>query len=428
MAVNLVRNYTPEQARHLLNSSFAQFLADRNVVSLERDRAQHLATLDGYRRNLTCELGDFDAYWALRSNADRLRQEDRQGRERARAQAVRDAVRALRPGDVIHVPQARRRGLAVVVSSRDGKPTMLTQDRSYFRLSSGDLEDPPAVITRMPLPRSGSSRSARYRRDVASRLSSLSVKVPRPPRHRTDPRVERAAAKLEAQAEAHPCHSCPDLTAHVRWAVRADAVRAKLEQTERRIRVRTETLARQFDRVLSVLEELGHVEGWALTPKGRILTRIYGEGDVLVAEALAAGVWEDLEPAEAASLISTVVYEARERVPLTGRLPTPESEERFELMRRIWRRVRRTEDEHQVQLCRDLEAGFATPVFHWAEGKPLEDVLQETEMAPGDFVRNCKQLLDLLRQIADVAPPETARLARRGRDAVLRGVVAYTGL
>ena len=36
MAVNLVRNYTPEQAHHMLNSSFAQFLADRGVVALER--------------------------------------------------------------------------------------------------------------------------------------------------------------------------------------------------------------------------------------------------------------------------------------------------------------------------------------------------------------------------------------------------------
>jgi ATP-dependent RNA helicase HelY len=67
-------------------------------------------------------------------------------------------------------------------------------------------------------------------------------------------------------------------------------------------------------------------------------------------------------------------------------------------------------------------------VFHWAEGKPLEDVLDETEMAPGDFVRNCKQLVDLLRQIEDVAPPGTAAQVRAGRESILRGVVAYTGV
>ena len=81
-----------------------------------------------------------------------------------------------------------------------------------------------------------------------------------------------------------------------------------------------------------------------------------------------------------------------------------------------------------MQLCRELEAGFAGPIFHWASGRPLEEILAETDMAPGDFVRNCKQLLDLLRQVEEVAQPETAALFARARASVLRGVVAYTGL
>ncbi len=67
-------------------------------------------------------------------------------------------------------------------------------------------------------------------------------------------------------------------------------------------------------------------------------------------------------------------------------------------------------------------------MFHWAEGKPLEDVLEETEMAPGDFVRNCKQLIDLLHQIEDVAEGETASQFRAARASVMHGVVAYTGV
>ena len=81
-----------------------------------------------------------------------------------------------------------------------------------------------------------------------------------------------------------------------------------------------------------------------------------------------------------------------------------------------------------MELSRSLDAGFATPVFHWAEGEPLERVLEETQMAPGDFVRNCKQLVDLLRQIEEVAEPSTAALLRDARAAVLHGVVAYTGV
>jgi ATP-dependent RNA helicase HelY len=428
MAVNLVRNYDRERAHQLLNSSFAQFLADRGVVSLEQQREHDRKALEGYRANLECHLGDFDEYWSLLNEAKRLREEDRRGRERERIDAIRTIVAGLRPGEVIHLPRARRRGLAVVLSSRDGKPTVLSEDRSYFRLSAKDFDDPPTVLTRIVLPRSGSSRSARYRRDVASALVSLHVKRPRETRHPVDPAVERKAAELEARGASHPCASCPDLGTHVRWATRADTLAAQMKGVDRRIQIRTETLARQFDRVLAVLEALGYVDGWTITPKGRTLARIYGEGDLLVGESLSTALFEGLSPPEVASLLSTVVYESRERVPLPGELPTGTTRDRYELLERTYRRIRRVEEEHQVELSRSLDAGFATPVFHWAEGKPLEDVLEETEMAPGDFVRNCKQLVDLLHQIEDVADGETADQFRHARGSVMHGVVAYTGV
>ncbi len=428
MAVNLVRNYTREQAHHLLNASFAQFLADRGVVALERQLERDRAYLAGYRDQLRCHLGDFGEYWRLRERADRIREQARRGGERARMDAVRDALGALRTGDVIFVPRARRRGLAVVLSTREGRPTVLAQDRKVFRLSPRDFEEPPAVLSKIPLPRTGSARSARFRRDLAARLVALDVRAPKPSRTRLDARAEREAARLERLAEAHPCHACPERATHERWAARASRLEQQIQGVERRIRSRTETLARQFERVLGVLEDLGYVHDFSIQAKGLVLARIYGDGDLLVAEALAEGILDGLSPAEAAAIASAFVYESRERVPRAGEMPTAESAERYRRLVDLYRRIRRSEDAHHVELCRELEAGFATPVFHWAEGKPLEDVLTETDLAPGDFVRNCKQVLDLLRQIAETAPGETARLARRAAEAVDRGVVAYTGV
>src|SRR5213594_4688390 len=98
-------------------------------------------------------------------------------------------------------------------------------------------------------------------------------------------------------------------------------------------------------------------------------------------------------------------------------MPTAETAQRYQRLDRLWRRIRRSEDSHHVELCRELEAGFATPIFQWAEGKPLDDVLRETGMAPGDFVRSCKLLLDLLGQIEEVAPDDVVRIVRRAHEA-----------
>jgi ATP-dependent RNA helicase HelY len=429
MAVNLVRNYTTEQAHQMLNSSFAQFLADRGVVALERSKERDRQALEGYRANLVCHLGDFEGYWSLRRKAQRLRERDRRSHERERDAGVRTAMSALRPGDVIAVPRAKRGGsLAVVLAIRDGKPTVLTDDRSFFRLTSRDFTEAPRSLTRIQLPRSGSARSARYRRDVAASLTSLHVRSPRSDREAGDPAVEREAARLDAEAKAHPCHGCPERQSHERWAERADKLQHQIEGVQRRIKLRTETLARRFDRVLAVLETLGYVDGWSLTDKGRRLTRIYGEGDLLVGEALAAGVLDGLSPGEVAALVSTLVYESRERTPLPSILPTGGLVDGYERLQRLWRQIRRAEDAQEVQLCRELDAGFAGPVFAWADGAALEDVLEETEMAPGDFVRNCKQLIDLLRQVEEVADPSVRLQARAARDAVSRGVVGYSGV
>lgn len=428
MTVNLVRNYTPEEAHHLLNSSFGQFQADRGVVSLERQLERDKAFLDGYRDRMTCDRGDFMEYWGLRDEADRLRREATRQTERARQDEVKEAMRRLRKGDVVFVPRARRRGLAVVVSVREGKPTLVTQDRKVFRAGPRDFEDPPAPLARVPMPRSGSTRSARFRRDMASRLAGLDVAPPTKRRRGPSREALRKAEELERSAAEHPVHRCPDRPEHERWGKRWSKLQRQVRGLERRINARTQTLARQFDRVLKVLENLGYVRRFGLTQRGERLCRIYGEGDILVAQALAEGVFDGLAAPEMAALVSTIVYESRERTPPPVEIPTQDVRRRHNDLEGLFRQVRRAESTHGVELCRELDPGFMGAAFHWAEGKALEDVLAMIRMAPGDFVRTCKQLLDMLRQIEDVADPSVAALAREAHDAVNRGVVAYTGV
>ncbi len=186
MAVNLVGQVGRERARNLLQSSFAQFQADRAVVGLARQVARNEEALEGYREAMTCHLGDFEEYAGLRrAIADREAALSRSGAANRRAQAAA-SLESLRPGDVIQVPAGRRGGLAVVldpgtVGGADGpRPTVLTAERQVRRLSLADFPVPVEALHRLRIPKTFNPRSPASRRDLASTLRGTGLADPLP--------------------------------------------------------------------------------------------------------------------------------------------------------------------------------------------------------------------------------------------------------
>jgi ATP-dependent RNA helicase HelY len=208
--------------------------------------------------------------------------------------------------------------------------------------------------------------------------------------------------------------------------VQAERVARDVEDLRRQVRGRTESLARRFDRVLRLLEAWGYLDGWALTEAGGVLARTYHEADLLVAEAMTSGLLEDLDAPSLAALVSCFTYEhrGRDRAP-EPRFPSSTVRERFGRLERLASELNADEDEAGLPATRAPDAGFVHLAHAWAAGDGLADVLEDELLSGGDFVRNVKQLLDLLRGIADVAPSAvTAARAREAADAVHRGVVA----
>src|SRR4051794_4170871 len=115
MAVNLVRTVGKPRARALLESSFAQFQADRSVVGLARQVSRNQGALEGYAEAMTCHLGDFEEYFGFRvAIRERETQLTREGAALRRAAAAASLER-LRTGDVVRIAGGRRAGLAVVL-------------------------------------------------------------------------------------------------------------------------------------------------------------------------------------------------------------------------------------------------------------------------------------------------------------------------
>jgi ATP-dependent RNA helicase HelY len=210
---------------------------------------------------------------------------------------------------------------------------------------------------------------------------------------------------------------------------RADQAHLVLERSFAQFRDRRHhrALVRRLERALALLEAWGYLrtDAWRLTERGELLARIYHESDLLVAEALSEGLFAGLPPPALAGVVSGITFEARpgrRRGPV--RLP-PALAGAFGALEALAERLRQDEAAHQLPRTRAPERGMAAACSAWAAGEPLDRALERAEMAPGDFVRNVKQLVDLLRQLALVAPdPAVADSARRAARALDRGVVA----
>ncbi|MGK5529570.1 DEAD/DEAH box helicase [Streptomyces sp. URMC 129] len=454
MAVNLVSQFGRHRSRELLETSFAQFQADRSVVGISRQVQRNETGLAGYREAMTCHLGDFQEYARLRRDLkDRETELARQGVAQRRA-AAHTSLEQLKPGDIIHVPTGKFAGLALVLDPgmpagrspghrgfdhHDGpRPLVLTEQRQVKRLASMDFPVPVEPLDRMRIPKSFNPRSPQSRRDLASALRSKAGHVV-PRRHR---RGRSAAAddaelsRLRAAIRAHPCHGCDEREDHARWAERYYRLQRDTRQLERRIEGRTNTIARTFDQVAALLTELGYLSGDEVTPEGRRLARLYGELDLLASECLREGVWEGLDPAELASCVSALVYETRS----ADDAPPPEvpgGRARHALgeMVRIWGRLDALEERHNISQTtgvgqREPDLGFAWAAYRWTQGHGLDAVLRDADMPAGDFVRWCKQVIDVLGQIAAAAPEggTVTANARKAVDKMLRGVVAYSSV
>jgi len=446
MAVNLVHQVGRATARELLESSFAQFQADKAVVGLARQLRKAEDALAGYAEAASCHLGDFMEYSALRRRLSDLESAQARSRRADKHDEVVASLEALRPGDVIEVPAGRFSGMAVVIdpgmrSDRDGpRPYVLTADRQARRLSMVDFPVPVESFTRMRIPKTFNGRNPQSRRDLASTLRARTQGFTPPPRSgpRSDRRdargsgdAEREISRLRAELRAHPCHGCSDREDHARWAERWQKLERDTRTLQRRIEQRTNTIARQFDRVCEVLTALGYLDAHsAVTDTGARLMRIYTDMDLVAAEAMRNRLWDGLSPSELAAALSALVFEARRPDDAVApRLPGGRVRQVLADMVSLWSDLDALEREHKLDFLREPDLGFAWAAYRWAEGAALDEVLDETDLAAGDFVRWIKQLLDLTDQVADAAGEGPLRsTARTASEALRRGVVAYSSV
>ena len=431
MAVNLLRHHRVDEAETLLGASFAQFQADKGVAGFGKRLVELEAGMRGYARHLRCDEGDWNAYWALRRELSRLEKQHAKARRDARARSVEDGIAALRPGDVLFLPWMGRRGLGAVVGvhvTRKGVPLaqVVTDERALTRIGPRELDGPPVVVDRVRLPNRGNPRQRDYRDVVTSKLRA--VEPPERIERSSEPEDAETAQRIEEirrQIRAHPVHHCGDRQEHEQWQYRYDDLLEDAEKLRNQISRRTGSIVRQFHRIIAILQDLGYLDDVPQpTDAGMLLASVYSEADLLVAESIRRGVFEGLGAAELAGLASVFLYEPRGGDPTPDPyLPTARLAAAVDDVLDLADELRGRESAQGLRPLRDLDGGFVGPAWRWASGGTLDESLGDLELTGGDFVRNVKQVADLVGQVRDVGGPELRTNANRALDELRRGIV-----
>jgi hypothetical protein len=272
------------------------------------------------------------------------------------------------------------------------------------------------------------SADGRGLRNLAAELESLSVAE----------LIDRERAQgPEAVLAAIECHRCP-------WGAtaRCDREWRELETVTERLGIRRRQLEQlrgaywqEFLRVVEVLEQFGAVRDRKLEGKGRLIAGLRHDNELLVAESVAHGVFNDASGPEAAAICSALLEEARSGDPALARTFL---KKRPKLKRKIEQFIRVADTVHEAQRARHLRipiavhSGFMPAVFRWASGEDDWSAIVEEAFGghEGDLIRAMRRLIDLLRQLADSpeVPAETSRLLSHASRVIDRGIVLESAL
>jgi ATP-dependent RNA helicase HelY len=438
MAINLIGKVGTHKARELLESSFAQFQADKSVVGLATQLRRSEEARDGYEEATQCHLGNFEEYFNLRRQLSQLEKDTARDGVRERRFNNITFLNGLTRGDIIVIDSHRRSSVPYVVLDEardfeDPRPRVMSMNKEVKRLAFSDLADGGRVLGTVRIPPMFDSRAAKSKQWLVDQMKKFSAQDEKPERDQrpSESRNEIEISRLRKAMRAHPCHGCNDREEHARWYDRIFTADREIRKLESKVEQRTSSITREFDRICDVLVDLEYLkrtsDGHSVTPQGEVLGRIYSERDLLAAECLANGLWSELEPDQMAAVASMLVYESRrdddgEQISLPEGVLGDVIDEMF----RLWGELKDIESQHRTDYLPEMDVNFIWPMLRWSRGQTITKVLRNSDLQPGDFVRWTKMVIDMLSQISMATDDEkVSRTARQAMNSLERGIVAW---
>ncbi|MBA52565.1 MAG: hypothetical protein CL456_10720 [Acidimicrobiaceae bacterium] len=379
MAANLMARAQREEALNLLEKSFAQYRASGHVVRLTKELEKGQASLKTAQVELQ-RLGVVDTKPATNS--------------RKSSPDVSESLQQLRPGAVIarvHGSDTQHLLVLGTTSRRGGerRVRVVTPRGKVMMLTVNDFDVGPEVLSDLELPKPYAPNRREYQRTAAKLLKQqltelgILIEVRHPDR---DLRAERMKAHR-----------------------RVETAEGRISTIREQMAVAEGGLVSSLVAIEEIMEIFECAASWQLSPRGEVLQGIFHEMDLLAALCVDGAVFDDVSPPELAGLISVLTYEHRSRLePPAPWFPNRTCKQKVEEILRYSAKIRYEENKRGLPESRIPDPTIFGQVHGWASGHELSEVLDDDTPA-GDFVRNIRQVIDLVGQLAETTHSQTLK-------------------
>src|SRR5207247_1485041 len=149
-----------------------------------------------------------------------------------------------------------------------------------------------------------------------------------------------------------------------------------------------------------VLEGFQYLDYGRPTRKAAALRELFDANGLILAEALARGVFRQAEPIELVEALSWFCYDRDKTFYNRFRL-APTAWEIRERVERIQNQVLRAEHEAGLTLTPGFTGTFTGITYAWCQGLEFSELLNGVGLPEGDIMLAFNKTLDLMRQVRD---------------------------
>jgi superfamily II RNA helicase len=434
MVLNLLQKHSLEEAKDLLERSFAEYLA-RLKLSPER---QQITALTTELAKLDMELAGIEreqvfSYEKLR---ERLREEERLYKilasqaEAQKRQEIHLQLPNIPVGTILHLKGKHIKVSvpipAIFITTRPGAGQVRTLvclgsdnrwhlaayadiseiDRGFLALSElGELLPPSLESLSLGGSCKGEENTQAIADLIIQRVQGITPVA----------ELVAQAQRLEivnSQISAHPLQKRKNPGRLMKLYYDREIARDKLHKAQikyQKQQSRKSYYWEEFLNLIEILREFQALDGYLPTSLGEAAATIRGENELWLGLAMMSGDLERLTPSQLAAAISAMITEPPRPDTWCNYPPVPEvidilrqGEGNSAGLREIRRLLYQSQSRYEITIPVWLETQLMGIASRWAQGTSWPELCENTNLDEGDLVRLLRRTIDVLWQIPQI--------------------------